>query len=397
MSHLRTAQRPLSLCMLRRTVGGDMHAATSTTQLKVDTAQSEGSCMGKHSNASAAGSCCCGVRHACGLVFPATGVNVGSTLATSFESPAPRGRPRKSGAAAVTSGHSGQDAAATGVPWGRQSSALPRLMSSTLRVIKEGEELGSPDAANTSADANAIATADGNPGPVSKDALIQRSGSGVGLPALMVNTTLAIPSSCLEGFGTGDALLGVDNVPHTRSTHVGSRSRSTLSHSVAYSVVAATGSSSMATPCSATLRRWGVVIDTSLGARCAECGQDHTASEVVHGLLLLKNRARQSSTRRPASDSHDYTSTCLRCTHRFVARFSVSMRRSDNGPQPAGHAVWCEFLSPANLMKEVGAGKRCPWLGFANCVFRVVGLLYICRLIDSPRWQSSVGMCSHAA
>ncbi len=150
-----------------------------------------------------------------------------------------------------------------------------------------------------------------------------------------------------------------------------------------------------ASPCSAFLQTRGVELDTTVGACCCECNQRHKASEVcMHrggrgwawlwaelgcgcGLgfgsrhkvvvtvmagaalsqvvlgLLKKNQAvlgrhslSEKSSNAPDSTSrNDYTSTCLRCGKRFVARFSVN--------DGVSQVKWCEFLSHATLCKEV--------------------------------------------
>ena len=54
-------------------------------------------------------------------------------------------------------------------------------------------------------------------------------------------------------------------------------------------------------------------------------------------------------------DFEDFTTACPLCSHRFVPRFKVSCDSSTfEGSQGPGTPLYCEFLSPWALRKELG-------------------------------------------
>mmetsp|Transcript_17210 Transcript_17210/g.25221 ORF Transcript_17210/g.25221 Transcript_17210/m.25221 type:complete len:194 (-) Transcript_17210:46-627(-) len=83
----------------------------------------------------------------------------------------------------------------------------------------------------------------------------------------------------------------------------------------------------------------GLVIDTG-NETCPQCSETISEDYIALGWK--------------SCDSQDYTTTCPRCTRRFVARFSVKCESpSFMGSQGPSTPLYCEFLSPWVLRKEL--------------------------------------------
>ena len=82
-----------------------------------------------------------------------------------------------------------------------------------------------------------------------------------------------------------------------------------------------------------------VVVDANRET-CPSCGKKLTEHDVLEGFTL--------------GDSNDYTTACSGCEKRFVARFSVhSTKEGWNGTQGPNELLFCEFLSPWTIRKEL--------------------------------------------
>jgi pentatricopeptide repeat protein len=76
------------------------------------------------------------------------------------------------------------------------------------------------------------------------------------------------------------------------------------------------------------------------GDACPQCSHRMTENEIVDGWLPC--------------EFQDYTTACSKCAHRFVPKFSVSCKSSTfEGSQGLGTPLFCEFLSPWVLRKEL--------------------------------------------
>jgi len=85
-------------------------------------------------------------------------------------------------------------------------------------------------------------------------------------------------------------------------------------------------------------------IDTS-GDACTKCSLVLTEDQIMLGWK--------------ACSFNDYMTECPQCKHQFVARFSVtSSTPTFIGSQGAGTPLYCEFLSPWVMRKEIHAAMN---------------------------------------
>ena len=83
------------------------------------------------------------------------------------------------------------------------------------------------------------------------------------------------------------------------------------------------------------------VFINTLGDTCPMCSNVMKEEDVIGGWQQC--------------DFQDFTTACPQCTHRFVPRFKVSCSSSKfEGSQGPGTPLYCEFLSPWVLRKELG-------------------------------------------
>jgi len=80
-------------------------------------------------------------------------------------------------------------------------------------------------------------------------------------------------------------------------------------------------------------------LDTN-GDACPSCSHVMSEQEIINGWMPCQ--------------FEDYRTTCARCNHRFVPKFSVSCTsQTFEGSQGTGTPLFCEFLSPWVLRKEL--------------------------------------------
>jgi len=102
-----------------------------------------------------------------------------------------------------------------------------------------------------------------------------------------------------------------------------------------------------------------ILIDT-FGDACPMCSNVMKEDDIVSGWQQC--------------DFQDFTTACPQCKHRFVPRFKVSCSsHSFEGSQGPGTPLYCEFLSPWVLRKELG-----HIIGSSKCIHQIL----------DPEWRS---------